>query len=455
MSAPLAVCYINNYYPTSYWDLLGVVQIHPRQELWWASRERTAFEDGLPTSEYLELDYGRLRSLNFMNFNILQKPIDITIEYDVWSFESGIKNWQPVTKIVNERFDDRVNYSPNSVNPWKNCQFYFTNVKGDLVSTRYLRLKFDRRDEPWPNGDRQNTFPWSVDVKDLRTSRYVINLNDARGVLVQQGKVTSPIVDPAHYEDDYLTGEPQVEGIISDVEIYTPPVGHDGETYINFMVSSVSSGNEVPGTTGGGGFTVQQVGGDSTIARIRVDANEVGHLAVDLPTSQYNYQFFTPWPTDMYGYWLAVGDLAGVGVNTTTIRTPLPYGTNTGTALTVTGGGGNPTPVAGDLIVVCISIRGTQTVTVPPTDDEGSPYTLVHTGTSPGPVRSYVYKKVATGTEGPIDWTATISGSAQWLMTGVVLGTPSSTAMYVMDEASYVLTHPSDYVAIHTAATHG
>lgn len=257
-----------------YFTLPNVTPIQAPPELWWSSRERKAVDDvdGLGTSEYLELDFGRLRSLNFLSFDIIQKPITITLEYDVWAFDTGIKMWQAVTPLQNERFDDFVSYSPDSTNPWQNSQFYFTNVKGDLISARYVRLRFERRDEPWPNGDVQNTFPWSIDVKNLRTARYVTNINDARGVLVAQGKVANPIVDPVHYDDGILITEediPTLVSVISAVEFEGG--GIDAATV---TLVGVPSGADVGPSTDAATVTLVGVPSSSDIAP-HVDAATV------------------------------------------------------------------------------------------------------------------------------------------------------------------------------------
>lgn len=192
---------INGIYPPGYFNLVGVSPITPPSELWWSSRERMAFENGVATSEYIEVDLGRLRSFNFLNFNTIQKPFDVTIEYDVWNFESGVHNWLQVTRLGGERFDSHITYQANSVNPWASCQFYFTDSRGDMISTRYLRLGFHRRNDTWPNAALTGTFPWSIDVRNLRTSRYLVTINDARGILVNQAIVPVDVDDAIKYID--------------------------------------------------------------------------------------------------------------------------------------------------------------------------------------------------------------------------------------------------------------
>lgn len=448
----IAVC---NLYPNDYWGLNGVSNIEAPPELWWSSRERKAFELGLPTSEYLELDFGRLRSMNFLNFNVIQKPINILVEYDVWGFDSGVKLWQPVTRVPNERFDDSIQFTPNSANPWKNCQFYFTNTKGDLLSTRYMRIKFDRRGEPWPNGDAANTFPWSIDVKSLRTARYVIGLNDTRGVLVQQGKVTHPIVDPIHY-DDIFTDVPKVIGIPSSAEVFHEPVAHDGETYIGILVSNDSCGiYSSSAGTGGMAATVngngQLAGTDNNSGSHHVnstsitlseytDTNETGHALADLPGFGVGWAFFFPHPfnTESFCWMIAMGTAASAGAETTAL---IEYSRNYGAGTIVASNNNFSPPAAGTVMTYGVIVGNSETIS-----DEslltGAGWTRQFTDVS-GIAHGftlYYYTKVATGSEGgsynyP---NLTLSASAKWATTFSYLGTPSDPTgtCYVIDSGT-------------------
>jgi hypothetical protein len=176
---------INSYYPKDYFDLPGVDSIGHPSQLWWSSQERPAIIDGSASVEHLEIDFGRIREVNYMAFDIVKKPIDIRIFYDATSFDDGSHTWIEVKRLpdlAQVPFDSRIDFD-GSTNPWKHSEFYFHNALNEnIIATRFLRIQFTRRSDVWPTP----TFPasiWSIDVANLRTARYITNLDDTRGVL--------------------------------------------------------------------------------------------------------------------------------------------------------------------------------------------------------------------------------------------------------------------------------
>lgn len=450
MTPPIAIC---NLYPPDYWNLQGVTPLEAPPELWWSSKERKAFEDGLPTSEYLELDFGRIRSFNFLSFNIIQKPITISVEYDVWGYDSGVKRWQGVTRIANERFDDYVSFQSNAANPWKNCQFYFTNNKQDMVSARYLRLKFARRDEPWPNSTISGTFPWSIDLKDLRTSRYVIGLNDTRGIMLQQGKVTAPIHDPVRsideatvtmvFEDTSELDEAIVIGVgtPSGVEDYTQavPEAVDGEIYLAYWASPSTDGiiANVDGYNGLNSLVVngnaQQSRDGGSLVGYGYDTDTANHFTSDMPEFRVGYAFFLPYPTPCYAWIFAIGTSGMSGGHDAFLRDRASFTEVSGFA-TLDYGIGHPE--LGDLIAMFFSIGGDATIT----DDSAlvaAGFTLQdQTATDPTThIAGYLYTATATGSEGShwIPPAVTLSASVPWGATIAAIGTPADYNGYLLD----------------------
>lgn len=186
---------INGIYPLEYFQLKGVDPIAFPNESWWASAERYARVDpnnggyfmspergGVPSTEYQEIDLGRVREVNLLTFDIAKMPFDITVEYDALSSTIEGHKWVPVTRLTDMPFDNAVNYEANARNAWKASRFYFTDGKGRMIHTRYLRIAYTRRYDFWPTRETL-PFPYSAFVKNLRTARYIAGHSDTVGPL--------------------------------------------------------------------------------------------------------------------------------------------------------------------------------------------------------------------------------------------------------------------------------
>jgi hypothetical protein len=190
---------VNSMYPLGYFTLPNTDRIQYPAQYWWSSLQRYPSVDpdhpwnylatdkgGSLTSEYLEIDFGRVREINYMNFQVIRVPVDIRIEYDAVSPTDGSHEWTAVTRVKDMPFDDAVHYQANSKNAWLNAEFYMADTKGHLIATRFLRIRFTRRDVRWPaNGSI--SFRWPISIKELRTARYVSALSDSRGLLIDTG----------------------------------------------------------------------------------------------------------------------------------------------------------------------------------------------------------------------------------------------------------------------------
>lgn len=190
---------VNNYYPIDHFVLPGVDRVIFGRGNFWGSRQRYASvaEDhrntylpselgGIPTTEYLELDLGRIREINYISFNIVNAPINVTIEYDSVSSDDNNHNWTEVTPLADMAFDDRIHYVAQKRNAWFHGQFYFTDSKMQMVHARYIRIGFQRRDVDWPTKNSK-PFPWPIMVKTLRTARYMASVKDTIGLLFGGG----------------------------------------------------------------------------------------------------------------------------------------------------------------------------------------------------------------------------------------------------------------------------
>jgi hypothetical protein len=248
---------VNSYYPKDYFNLPGVDTIAHPNELWWSSQERAAVVDGSATTECLEIDFGRIREINYLTFDIVKKPIDIRVFYDATSFDDGSHTWtevQPLPDYALATFDRRVDFDGSS-NAWMHAQFYFADALGNSVApTRFVLITFTRRDQIWPSSAIPADI-WSIDVANLRTARYMTNLDDARGILINTVTPTGELdqVDLQQYvevrqpftmPDGYVRGDsginvrdpvitpivPNVVGFGFLVDVQVPPGAQPGTT---------------------------------------------------------------------------------------------------------------------------------------------------------------------------------------------------------------------------------
>lgn len=186
---------VNGIYPLDYFQIAGVEEIQYPNISWWASKQRYAAEDssgnylsvskgGNLTAEYLQIDLGKVRGINYINMDALRTPLDITVEYDVISAGDGTHTWVSVTQLPNMEFDDSLSFDGNFRNAWINGEFYFTDTFGYLIHSRFLRIGFHRRDEQWPTASSA-PFPWPVFVRNLRIGHYIEEYPDTAGLLVE------------------------------------------------------------------------------------------------------------------------------------------------------------------------------------------------------------------------------------------------------------------------------
>lgn len=157
---------VNNHYPISYFANANIAQVFSESDKFWASDEKFA-----PEEDSLIFDLLAKRPINFVDFQICQKPIDIIVEYDNNS-DPDTPTWTPV--IPDDRFQliDSVTYLPSLSNPWYYLEYHFS-----LVETRYIRLTFVRRNDPFPFPNSEQ-FRFSVEVRNLRLMHLVSSVTD-------------------------------------------------------------------------------------------------------------------------------------------------------------------------------------------------------------------------------------------------------------------------------------
>lgn len=195
---------VNDSYALDYFSLDGVTQIKAPDQLWWASKQRYAAvnpddhtkylaidKGGNRTSEYLEIDLGQVQPMNFISMNILKAPTKITIEYDAISAVDAISGegdlednhaWVHVKPQPGAPFDNHILYQAQHKNPWHTAEFYFTDPKGNMVVTQFLRIRFARQDVDWPVKNAK-PFRWPIMVRNFRSTRYIAKAGDTIGGL--------------------------------------------------------------------------------------------------------------------------------------------------------------------------------------------------------------------------------------------------------------------------------
>lgn len=159
---------INGIYPIEYQDLPGTPAVKYRHEQFWGSIER---ENG---DDYLELDFGAVKAVNYISFEATRKPYTISLAFDVLD-QSPMRNFVDILPHPSLPANFTLGYSPSFTNPWDQIVINFTDCRGQMVYTRYLRIKFARRPDtnsPFIGPDG-TTKPSSIEVRNLRVGRSV------------------------------------------------------------------------------------------------------------------------------------------------------------------------------------------------------------------------------------------------------------------------------------------
>lgn len=166
-NSDIPISLINGIYPVSYTALPGVPPVQYLNDQFWASSERATGDD------YLEIDLGQVEAVNYLYFEITQKPYDIELAYDLLDL-SPQRGWAPVTFDSNFPAINALYYNASTVNPWATLEFHFNNNQQQMIYTRRLRLKLARRNDDnsifVSNGTE---IPYSIEIRNLRVGRNV------------------------------------------------------------------------------------------------------------------------------------------------------------------------------------------------------------------------------------------------------------------------------------------
>jgi hypothetical protein len=134
----------------------------------WSSTDR------LPgTSEELVIDLGSAQAINYLAFETILKPVNVSVFYDNLD-DPTTRRWVEVTSELGSEFPSYLIASPQA-SAWTFLEFHFTNVKTEIPFSRYVRIVFDRREGDVFLFDAVNEtqIPWSIEVRNLRVARNV------------------------------------------------------------------------------------------------------------------------------------------------------------------------------------------------------------------------------------------------------------------------------------------
>lgn len=159
---------INGIYPVDYQTLPGVPPLRYTGDHFWSSKERSEGDD------YLEIDLGKVQAVNFISFDATKKPYDVEVQYDI--LDNGPSRlFCPVTLEPYIDSTTSIGFSVGDTNPWAQSAIYFTNSIGNIIFTRYIRIKFARRlggNSPFNDFDG-TPLDYSIEVRNLRLGRNV------------------------------------------------------------------------------------------------------------------------------------------------------------------------------------------------------------------------------------------------------------------------------------------
>lgn len=160
---------INGIYPTDYQNLEGVAPTTYPGDHFWASLERTEGD------EYIELDLGTPQALNYVSFEVSRKGIQIDVDFDVLD-AAPARRFIPATPSNSRPAQTVISFSLQDQNPWVPIEINFTDALGEMIYSRFLRLRFSRLNgigSPFVDPNTGTLTPWSIEVRNLRVGRYV------------------------------------------------------------------------------------------------------------------------------------------------------------------------------------------------------------------------------------------------------------------------------------------
>lgn len=152
----------NYVYPDTY---MGLVEGSPDNNEFWSA------QPGDPDSyEYLEIDLGEAKAVNFVSFETLNLPVSFDILFD--NIDPTVLQYDSTGHTTNTSFATATKIGPISslkVDPqrssvWEHITFDLSDGSDHTIFTRFIRVRFHRLFSTLQD-------PWSIPVRGLRIGR--------------------------------------------------------------------------------------------------------------------------------------------------------------------------------------------------------------------------------------------------------------------------------------------
>jgi hypothetical protein len=146
----------NFSYPDTYLHAAQDELPQAQDKIFWSSSIGSA-ED----CEYFEIDLGEVKAVNFISFETLNKPFEISIEYDAYGSSSRDSS---VFTFAKQNGQKTLQADPQRGSAWANLEYVIRDKSNATIFTRFVRVKFTRS---------KNTVldSWTAEIKGLRIGR--------------------------------------------------------------------------------------------------------------------------------------------------------------------------------------------------------------------------------------------------------------------------------------------
>lgn len=142
-----------NIYPDTYMSLIEPIA---ESSSFWSSGVGESEDE-----EWIDLDLGAVRAVNFISFETLNKPVSIQIYFDNLDAEDLTKN---LVRAVELGPATELQLNPQRASVWEHIMIDIFDDSGSTIFTRFLRIKFIRKES-----DLQD--PWNIEMGGLRVGR--------------------------------------------------------------------------------------------------------------------------------------------------------------------------------------------------------------------------------------------------------------------------------------------
>jgi hypothetical protein len=135
---------------------MNLVEATPEDSSFWASSVGSSTDE-----EWLDLDLGEVRAVNFMSFEVLNKPFIIDIYFDTLDASDMTVD---LSEAVISGPIKQLRLDPQRAAVWEHVMLDLSDEAGNTIFTRFLRVKFTRLQSELRE-------PWNIEVRGLRVGR--------------------------------------------------------------------------------------------------------------------------------------------------------------------------------------------------------------------------------------------------------------------------------------------